>query len=164
MRTLLVMRHAKSSWNEAGLADHDRPLNKRGKHDAPRMGALIRREDRVPEQIFASTARRVRDTVARAAEAMHFEGEIHFDPELYAAEPEAYLERVRADAGDLDPVMVVGHNPGLSELVGLLCGRLVHLPTGAVAVLELAIEDWAELDEDSPGRLAALWLPRELSG
>lgn len=164
MKTLLVLRHAKSSWKDPGLGDHDRPLNKRGKRDAPRMGALLDADAPLPELILASTARRAQDTARRVAEAAGFEGEIEPREELYHAPPQAYLEAL-ADVSDaLACVMIVGHNPGMEMLVSSLAGRYERFPTAALAHLVLHIEAWHE----APGVTAAsaelqqLWLPREL--
>ena len=117
MKTLLILRHAKSSWKNTGLADHDRPLTKRGKRDAPRMGRLLRDENLTPDLIVSSTAKRALDTAEAVAEASGYEGEVESRPEFYMAGPEAYLRALRALSDDYECVMVIGHNPGLEELV-----------------------------------------------
>ncbi len=78
MKTLLVLRHAKSSWKDSGLADHDRPLNKRGKHDAPRMGTLLAKEDLVPDLIISSSAKRAKSTAEAVAMNCGYDGEIQY--------------------------------------------------------------------------------------
>ncbi len=162
MKTLLVLRHAKSSWKRGDLADHDRPLNKRGKRDAPRMGELLAEEDLVPERIFSSTAKRARDTAMAVAEASGFDGRPQLSRQLYGADPDTCLQLLRQLGGQADPVMIVGHNPGLTELVEHLTDAEEHLPTAALAVIDLPIDAWSELDEEVEGRLRALYRPREL--
>ena len=92
MKTLLIMRHAKSSWKEQDLPDHDRPLNKRGKNDAPRMGKLLKDEDLVPDLIMSSTAVRAKKTAELVAKACKYKGKIVLNHSLYGAEPAAYLK------------------------------------------------------------------------
>jgi phosphohistidine phosphatase len=161
MKTLLVMRHAKSSWKDAALADDRRPLNKRGRSDAPRMGRLLRETDLVPHAILSSTAERARQTALAVAEASGFEGEIQFEDSLYGAPAETYLALLLGMTADRQIVMVVGHNPGVDELVDELTGESEHLSTGAVARIELAIDRWADLSPETEARLEALWRPRE---
>lgn len=162
MKTLLILRHAKSSWSKPELADHDRPLNKRGKRDAPRIGSLLRREDLVPDLIISSTAARARSTAELASEACGYEGELRLERECYAAGPEAYLDALQSLPESYPCVMVVGHNPGLEELLELLTGEWQRLPTAALAQVRLRLDVWGELDEDTRGKLVNLWLPRQL--
>lgn len=162
MKTLLVLRHAKSSWDDSGLKDHDRPLSPRGVHDAPRMGRLIASEDLVPDAIISSTARRALATAELAAGAMPDAPEIETTRELYLALPHSYLDVLADRAGAAERVMVVGHNPGISALVTRLTGEAEEMPTGALAVVELDIDDWADVHEAKRGRLVGFWRPKEL--
>ncbi len=162
MKTLLILRHAKSSWRDEGMDDHDRPLNKRGKRDAPRMGQLLQSADLPPELIISSTAKRARKTASKVAKKCRYEGVIELTGELYLAPPENYLQVLRNVPDQYQRVMVVGHNPGLEELLGLLTGQHTPLPTAALANIELPINCWRDLDESSPGTLLALWRPKEL--
>jgi len=162
VKTLLILRHAKSSWSDPALADHDRPLNKRGKKDAPRIGALLRREDLVPELIISSTARRARATAEIVAEHSGCEGQIRLERDLYASGPEAYLQVLAALPDEYRRVMVVGHNPGLEELLEALTGDYERLPTAALAQVRLPIKRWRELAEETSGELVHVWIPKEL--
>lgn len=162
MKTLLVLRHAKSSWADASLADHDRPLKKRGRRDAPRMGELIRDEGLTPDLIVSSTAKRARQTAAPVAEACGYEGEVQFTRDLYHADPEEIVQVLRPLPDEAERVLIVGHNPGLEDLVEALTDGYERMPTAALAQIELPIERWADLREDTEGELIALWLPREL--
>lgn len=163
MKTLLILRHAKSSWKNPSLDDHDRPLNKRGKRDAPRMGKLLRKKDLVPDLIISSTARRARKTAKVVAKASHYDGEIRLTRSLYHAGPAEYLEVLRDLPDDYQRVMVVGHNPGMEELLELLTDIPEFMPTAALAQVALPIDRWAELDDTVPGELRKLWRPRELA-
>lgn len=162
MKTLLILRHAKSSWKDETLPDHERPLNKRGKQSAPLMGELIRREGLLPDLILCSTAKRARQTADLVAEASAYQGEIQHSRELYAAPPQAYLQALSQLEDQYERVMVVGHNPGLEELLQALTGEMQPLPTAALAQVDLPIESWAELKSLRRGRLVEIWRPKEL--
>lgn len=162
MRTLLILRHAKSSWEDASLKDHDRPLNPRGVQAAPKMGRLMVAEDLVPEKIITSTATRAYATAELAAGVMPADPEIETTRELYLASPHTYLEVLADYAGDADPVMVVGHNPGITALVTLLTGVLEEMPTAALAAVELDIDGWDDIGPAGRGRLVGFWRPKEL--
>ena len=162
MKTLLLLRHAKSSWKHPELADHDRPLNKRGRRDAPRMGDLLNDMGLVPDLIVSSTAARARSTAEAVAERCANAGPLHLTHDLYHADPATGLEVVREYARDETSVMWVGHNPGLEWCLHLLTGRDDAMPTAALAHVQLDIAEWPDLDESAEGELAQLWLPREL--
>lgn len=162
MKTLLILRHAKSSWEQSGLGDHDRPLNGRGKLDAPRMGNLLRKEDLVPELIITSSARRALKTAELVAEAAGYETALEVTRNLYHAGPENYYEVLSGVDDSIERVMVVGHNPGMEELVEELAGQYERIPTAALAQIELSISSWQEMDWGANGRLVNLWRPREL--
>lgn len=164
MKTLLILRHGKSSWANLHLADHDRPLKARGKRDAPRMGRLLREEALTPELIISSTAERALATAELAALACDYEGEIETTRDFYHAAPETYIERLRELPDAVGRVMVVGHNPGMEELVAELTGEEERFPTAALAQVALPIERWLQLDEATEGELVNLWRPKELPG
>lgn len=162
MKRLLILRHAKSSWKDQRLADHDRPLNKRGKKDAPRMGKLLRAEDLVPDLIVTSTAVRARMTAEAVADASGYEGDVVATGSFYQAGPEEYLAYLHDLPDTYKRVMVVGHNPGLEELLETLTGALEPLPTAALAQIALPIDRWQALDSATPGELVNVWRPRQL--
>jgi len=162
MKTLLVLRHAKSSWHHAELADYERPLNQRGQRDAPRMGRLLRVEDLVPDLIITSSANRALSTAEAVAAAGGYEGEIQYTRHFYLADSEDYLERLQQLDDAYERVMIVGHNPGLEHLVALLTGAWETMPTAAVAHLSLPINHWRELDEETGAELVHLWRPKAL--
>ncbi len=161
MKHLLIMRHAKSSWDQPGLADHERPINHRGQKDAPRMGELLKNQGLVPDLILCSTALRTRQTVELLGPACSFAGEILYLPELYEALANDCLEALHSHAGDHARVMILAHNPGLEELVGFLTGGHESMSTAAVAHVELDIPSWKALIGRGQGRLVHLWRPKE---
>jgi len=164
MKTLLVLRHAKSSRNDPALDDHERPLNKRGRRDGPRMGELVREYRLTPDVIISSDAVRARLTAEAVAEAARYAGEILLDEHLYMASPAGILSVLRTvretKAGT---VMIVGHNPGLEELVAQLTGDQQDLPTAALAQIVLPIDQWRDLKLSTRGTLLGLWRPKELT-
>ena len=162
MKTLLILRHAKSSWDQPNLADHDRPLTKRGKRDSFRMGDLAKEEGISPDLIISSTAKRARSTVKRFAEANDFNCEIKFTRDLYLAGTQDYIDLLRGLDSDIESVMVVGHNPGLEELLDELTGESLWLPTTALARVALPIQKWNELTDETEGKLVHFWKPRDL--
>ena len=162
MKTLLILRHAKSSWKDTLLADHDRPLNKRGKRDAPRMGKLLQEQDLAPDRIISSTAKRARNTAKAVAKVCYCEDKVELTPEFYHAGPGAYLAVLQNVPDDNQRVMVVGHNPGMEGLVAHLTGRMETMPTAALAHVALPIERWTELDYEVQGELLDLWYPKGL--
>jgi phosphohistidine phosphatase len=162
MKTLLLLRHAKSSWKQPELADHDRPLNKRGKGTAPVMGALLQDEDLIPDLILCSSAVRAHTTALLVAKACTYEGEIKKTRKLYMAEPEDYVEVLRQVAEKHACVLVVGHNPGLEMLIEALTGEAMAMPTAALAQVELFLKRWRDLDLNTECKLVNVWRPKEL--
>jgi phosphohistidine phosphatase len=161
MKELLIARHAKSSWKDRTLDDPDRPLNARGKRDAPRLGRLLADEGIRPDLILCSTARRARQTVERAVDAADYDGPIEYERGLYHAGPAEIVEHLRRLPDHVDRVMVVGHNPAMEEFLAALLGESERLPTAALARLELAITAWAEMSLETPAELKRLWRPKD---
>jgi len=162
MKTLLILRHAKSSRDDASLPDHDRPLSKRGLRDAPRIGHLLCEEGLVPDLILASTAVRALQTATFVAQASRYDRELRTLPELYLAEAAVYLGVVRGLDESHGRILLVGHNPGIEELVLALTGRPEHMPTAALAHVRFPVESWADVAVAGPGERVHLWLPKEL--
>ena len=162
MKTLLLLRHAKSSWDNSDLADFDRPLNGRGRHDAPRMGRLLAERDLTPDLIVTSSARRAATTAELVALAAGYDGDIHYTRDLYLADGDAYLEVAAQTADDVARLLLIGHNPDLEELLALLAGHEERLPTAALAHLRLTLDHWRDLNADTPAELLDLWRPKEL--
>jgi phosphohistidine phosphatase len=161
MKTLLILRHAKSSWKKPELPDHERPLSKRGKKEAPKVGQYLKDNDLVPDLILSSNARRASATAQAVAEACSFAGQVDLYQDLYLSEPTIYLDILRCLPDDAKRVLVVGHNPDVEELLTLLTEANEHLTTAALAVVDLPISSWEELNEATDGRLKNLWTPRQ---
>jgi phosphohistidine phosphatase len=162
-KRVLLLRHAKSSWDDPSLADHDRPLAARGRKAAQLIGAYLRRE-RIPVSlVLCSSARRAHETL----ELVDPPGEVQIEPELYGASADQLLERVRQLPETSDSVMLIGHNPAIQDLAACLAGDRGELgeqkfPTGALAMLTFA-GPWRALRAGG-AELAAFVKPRELSG
>ena len=166
---LLVLRHAKSSHASGAASDFERPLAPRGRRDAARVGRWLAARGLRPDRAVASPSLRTRQTLERLQPYFRAPPETDFEPGLYLATAEAILRRVK-QVPPGDPLMVIGHNPGIGELAALLAGagepaaldRLHQkFPTGALAVLRVATKDWREL-RPGAARLDALVFPREL--
>jgi phosphohistidine phosphatase len=126
------------------------------------MGRLIRDEDIVPELILTSTAVRAASTARLLAREIHFAGAVTEDKRLYLAEPKTYLSRLHELSDSLSRVMVVGHNPGIEELLEMLTGRRERMPTAALAAIELNVPSWRELRLERDAKLIGMWRPKEL--
>jgi phosphohistidine phosphatase len=162
MKELLILRHAKSSWKNSELADHDRPLNKRGKREALRVGKLLQDESMLPDLILSSTAQRARDTVQAVIQECSFDGEVDYRRELYQADADIIIELLTTLDEDVMCVMVVGHNPELEELLQVLTRIYEPLSPAALVKVRLPMPNWSALCEDTRGELAGLWRVREI--
>ena len=169
MKTIFVLRHAKSSWNDSSLSDFERPLNERGREAAPFMGEFMKKNDFTPDLIISSPAERAKQTAEFVKKAADFPAAIYFDEKIYEASPLRLLEVISETDEKAKTLLLVGHNPGFENLVRILSGENVRMPTAALAVLDLEISDWAEiydeciaLDEiEVCGKLRTLVLPKE---
>lgn len=164
MRTLILMRHAKSDWGSPDLPDHARHVNGRGQSDTLRMAQWMAEQALIPEIILASTAVRVRETVDSLRAHWSDPPPVCYSDDLYLAPPEAILRCVRGDAMDFTRVMVVGHNPGLAALVEKLAGQSLSMPTAAVAAFQLRIDNWRKLSTHSPVEAVTYHCPKSVGG
>ena len=144
MKTVLFMRHAKSDWNAQYRTDFERPLNARGQRDGPMMAAFLARQGLLPQRIVSSPATRARLTAEFVARERDFDGELEFDQRIYLASPRMLLTVIRDQPEAVDVVMLVGHNPGMEDIIELLCGGSVRMPTAAVASLRLFADRWRD--------------------
>jgi phosphohistidine phosphatase len=166
-RRLYLLRHGKSSWKEEGLADHDRPLARRGRRAAKAIRRHLRGQGVVPELVLCSTARRARETLEGIEPALG-RGAVRVEPDLYGAGAADLLARLQEIAPPVRSVMVIGHNPGLEQLALLLArdgSRVQELeakfPTGALATLAFSGPGWAALDRGT-AELIEFIRPRDL--
>ncbi len=155
MKTLLLLRHAKSSWDDPTADDIDRPLAPRGEKDASRVGAFLAKSKHRPDLIVSSPAERAKATAKRVARAAAYPGEIQLEPAIYLADAPALLEVVHHLPDAADCVLLVGHNPGLETLVTMLCGASARLPTAALACIAFDTDRWAAVQA---GTGTLLWL------
>ena len=149
-RRLILTRHAKSAWDDPALADHDRPLNDRGRRSALALGDWMASRGYEPEEVLCSTAQRTRETWERVALApLEVRPALRFEPDLYHATPEQMLAILRTATAPT--VMMLGHNPGISEFASMLPARLPmdpdfrRYPTGATLVVDFQTDDWSKL-------------------
>lgn len=154
MRTLYLLRHAKSSWDEADLADHERTLNARGRKAATRMGRHLREAGPEPDLALCSTAVRARETLERLLEALGRPVDVQLERGLYGAGADRLAERIAAAPADAGALLVVAHNPGLGELAARLAVRGPEearerlrrkFPTAALARLSADVPAWGDL-------------------
>ena len=148
MKRLILLRHAKSSWSNDRLADADRPLTDRGERDAPRMGARLLERGIRPDLVLSSPAVRARSTARFVAGPLSYEaGDILLEPALYLATPEKIMEVVAAQLDSVDSLLVVGHNPGLTDLARALLPdfALEDLPTSGTVVIDFSADRWSDI-------------------
>lgn len=169
MRRLMLARHAKSSWGNVTLSDHDRPLSARGRKAAPRVAKALRQAGFVPDLAYSSTSVRTRETWALMESAFPGPPAVEFLRELYGASPRGVLDVIAAAPSNVTTLLVLGHNPSTHALAAYLSetGQTERIdrirykfPTGAVAVIELAGASWADAREG--GELLDFFLPRLL--
>ncbi len=166
MKTLHLLRHAKSAWDEPVESDRERGLNKRGRRDAPRMGAALAAELE-PQALAVSPARRAQLTLAGLTEGWPALRELEHETveELYTFDVDDLVDWLQTQPEPRACRFLLGHNPAMTDLVNWLSGEevLENLPTAAYARLQLNIDQWAQL-APACGRLERLILPRELEG
>ena len=150
MKKLTLLRHAKSDWNSAATSDFDRPLNQRGKKAAPLMGTRLAERDSSPELLLSSPAKRARQTATIIAEQVDYpEERIEFAEEIYDAARLTLINLVKSLSDDFEDVMLIGHNPGFSELGEWLTPEAPDwLPTCGLLELELVCASWTEIGEN----------------
>jgi phosphohistidine phosphatase len=158
------MRHAKSSWDDPETDDHDRPLNKRGKRDAPRMGQWLAEQQLTPDVIVTSTAKRARKTAELVAEACGYQGELVVLTDLYHATPEVWTQVVQTLPETASRVLCIGHNPAVEDVLALWTGEEVGMPTAAIAQLALDVAAWREFDGTTGVSLRGVQRVKEVSG
>jgi len=163
--TLILTRHTKSDWGDAGLRDHDRPLNERGLRAAPRVGAFLRREAYVPDVVLCSTARRTQETWAGIASQLAAPPDPIFSRAIYEAMPADILTAIRACEGQT--LAVIGHNPGIGSLAWSLAqepprhDKFSTYPTGATTVFLFDADSWADIGPGA-GKVLAFTVPKDL--
>lgn len=150
MRRLSLGRHAKSSWGDNKLADFDRPLNKRGLRDAPRMASRLAQLEAKAQMLISSPAMRARATAAYYVESLELDAPaVQLDPRIYEAGTQTLMNLLAELDDSTQHVMLVGHNPGISDLALELADcPFSDMPTGAIVVIELHIARWCDLAQN----------------
>jgi phosphohistidine phosphatase len=162
---LILTRHAKSGWDDPSLSDHERPLNARGRGDAPRVGAWLRHKGYLPDAALVSSARRAQETWERLAPELGRAVPMTTLPALYHAEPGVILASLRSQT--MPTIMLIGHNPGIGECAHRLLDepadhpRFIDYPTCSTLVAEFQADSWAAIDWWS-GRAVDFIVPRDL--
>lgn len=157
MKTLLVVRHGKSSWKDATLSDAQRPLKKRGVRQSQFIGNVLLENELVPQLILSSPAERALQTAEIIAGVSKVSKPVKLVESFYLAEPEAYIEALSKLPDSIERVMVVGHNPGLEALLQLMDGKIETLSTGSLAYLSLNLNEWSGMTLDTQGELIGFW-------
>jgi phosphohistidine phosphatase len=160
MKTLYILRHAKSSWTDPTLADFDRPLNERGLRTAPFMGQLMKEHGVSPDVVISSPAVRAAETASAVIKAGDFDRAARLDHRIYEASPHTLAQVVSEIDENCDSAMIVGHNPGMEGLIRYLTGRLESMPTAALAVVDLDIPRWSSV-ADGCGEVRRVYRPKE---
>lgn len=150
MKTLYLMRHAKSSWKDLDLVDHQRPLNKRGKKDAPEMGRRLKARDVQLDIIVSSDARRAVDTAAAVANVFGLPPKmIRQTTDFYSASANEILDAVHHFKDKWKRVMIIGHNPGFTELAHRFYPHpIANIPTAGVVELRFKVPSWRHIDRN----------------
>lgn len=148
MKQILLLRHAKSSWKDENLSDHDRPLNKRGKHTAPIMGQRLAIKEYQPQHIISSTAKRALDTASIVANEIKYDKErIETNRKLFHAWPDEISEVIAQCDDSINKLMMVGHNPGMTMYANQLLKshRFENIPTAGLVTISININNWQEI-------------------
>ena len=161
MKTIYLLRHAKSSWKDESLSDIERPLNGRGKKAAETMGAFLKREKIPVDLVLSSSAVRARQTIDRVLVSANIVTDVRFDERIYEAGVQRLVEVVRQIENGKKNVVLVGHNPGFEELLEWLTGTIERMQTGALAKIGLKTSSWNSVSEKS-GTLEWIVRPKQL--
>ena len=161
MRTLYLLRHAKSSWKDESLVDFERPLAGRGRRACESIAGLIRSEQVEFDLLLSSTAVRARETIERIRQVAKLRTELRFDERIYEASADRLLEVISQIENDRKNVLLIGHNPGFEELLQLLTGDVERVPTACLAKIKFKIPKWSEVGPNQ-GTLEWIVRPKEL--
>lgn len=149
MKTLYIIRHAKSDWSDPMLEDFDRGLNKRGKKSIPVMGEALRDHDVKPELIISSTAKRALLTAQGLAKELKYKKKIEEEVSLYLCEKEQWLETIASIDDKYDSVFIVGHNPEITDLVNSLIDDYIdNIPTLGIVAFKVASKKWKKFSAE----------------
>jgi len=162
MKKLYLVRHAKSSWEDHILSDHDRPLSSRGKKDAPKIAALLKKEGYIPDVVYSSSARRAILTAKIFSEIFGLDSDkIIINASIYDSTTQDLLNLINSIDDSKKSAMLFGHNPGFTTLANLIGDKFIdNMPTSAVAIFELNVQSWKDVNSDC-GKLVAFEYPKK---
>jgi len=149
MKTLFLIRHAKSSWKDITLDDFDRPLNKRGKKNAPFMGELLKNQGIKPDIIYSSPAKRAKDTAKIIAQKIGYKDDIKFDSKIYESNLITLKNIIYSIENKHNIVFLFGHNPCLNIFVEDFCSFYENIPTCGIVILEFNCDSWNQVSVDN---------------
>jgi phosphohistidine phosphatase len=161
-KILLLLRHAKSSWDDANLLDYERPLNSRGKQNASTMGNFLKKQNLVPDLIISSTAKRANKTADIIAKKSGYDKKIFESKVLYGATADDYTSVIHDINNEYKTVLLVGHNPTIEEVLERIIGERYIMKTCSLAYIDLSIDSWKQFDYDIKCKLIDLIHVREL--
>jgi phosphohistidine phosphatase len=161
-KALLILRHAKSSWKNKKVDDHDRPLNKRGRKEAIKMGEHLKKTNILPDTIITSSALRAIETTKYICRYSGYNNLVEVNFSLHRGGIDSYIDSLASVSNDNQKLLIIGHNPDLEELVGILINRTIRIPTCTLVQLKLFIEDWKSIDLHCNFRseLVDVWRPK----
>lgn len=164
-KTLYLVRHAKSSWKNPGLADSQRPLNKRGKHDAPLMGKTLRGRKEIPELLISSPAKRAISTAKHFAKELNYNKEkIEIKEILYMASSTDFYNVIEKCGNSLKSIMLFSHNPGITDFANLISGYdIENIPTSGTVRIDFDTDSWKGI-KNKKGEIKFFISPKNLSG
>lgn len=162
MRTIYLVRHAKSSWAEPGLSDMERSLNKRGKHDAPKMGSLLYAKGERPQLLVSSPAKRAYSTAKRIAKELDYPAkDIIKDERLYMADVEDFYSVIKNTEENIERLMIFSHNYGITYFANLISGSNIdNIPTCGVVRVDFDTNSWKDVEEQK-GKLIYFEYPKK---
>ncbi|MBF0489880.1 MAG: histidine phosphatase family protein [Candidatus Omnitrophica bacterium] len=162
MKTLLLLRHAKSSWDSPELFDFDRPLNKRGLKQAPLMGQFMAKENLLPNLIITSTAKRATETTELLVKHSHYKGNLQTEEKIYQASVETLLKIIKNAPDKTNTLLIIGHNPGLELLAQALIHQSLMLKTCTLVKINLSVKKWKDIEPKEKATLEYIWKADEL--
>jgi len=161
MKHLFLLRHAKSSWDDDSLDDFDRPLNPRGKKAAPMMGKVLKERDIAPDIVLCSPAKRTKQTLKLVSETAKLKSDVTFDEAIYDASAADLRKLLKKQKDSVKSILLIGHNPGLEELLEDLTGKYERLPTAALVRVEITADEWSSINNGG-NKLAWIVRPKDL--
>ena len=163
MKRLFLVRHAKSSWDDPSLDDIDRPLNERGKRNAPEMGIRLRKQGIIPDLLISSPAKRALSTAKKISQEIGYpKKNIQIDDRLYHGSGNSMISLIKSIQGKINSIMIFGHNPGFTDFANMLCGiNIYNIPTAGIIAIDFSIDNWSEVDFNT-GELVFFDYPKKI--